>query len=142
MGHGFTVLRLPPYHCDLNPIELVWNLVKQNIESKNAGSISLPVLKQMTAQSISEISKEDWIKCCHSVKHIEDEYWCCDALMEEEVERIVINIGIVSSDEECDEDEMDYDRPGRGTDTADKGSSTDSADEIETSASDIQLLLE
>ncbi|KAJ4437593.1 hypothetical protein ANN_17738 [Periplaneta americana] len=31
--------------------------------------------------------------------------------MEEEVERIVINIGIVSSDEKCDEDEMDYDRP-------------------------------
>ncbi|KAJ4429146.1 hypothetical protein ANN_26149 [Periplaneta americana] len=55
--------------------------------------------------------------------------------MEEEVERIVINIGIVSSDEECDEDEMDYDRPGSSTDTADEGSSTDSADKIETSAS-------
>lgn len=51
--------------------------------------------------------------------------------MEEDVERVVINIGIVSSDE----DEMGYDRPGSSTDTADEGSSTDSADEIETSAS-------
>ncbi|KAJ4446742.1 hypothetical protein ANN_13439 [Periplaneta americana] len=92
----------------------------------------------MTAQSISEISKEVWIKCCQSVKHIEDECWRRDALMEEEVERVVINIGIVSSDE----DEMDYDRPDSSTDTADEGSSTDSADEIETSASGIQLLLE
>ncbi|KAJ4447945.1 hypothetical protein ANN_09954 [Periplaneta americana] len=96
----------------------------------------------MTAQSISEISKEVWIKCCQPIKHIEDEYWRRDALMEEEVERVVINIGIVSSDEECDEDEIDYDRPGSSTDTADEGSSTDSADEIETSASGIQLLLE
>ncbi|KAJ4439298.1 hypothetical protein ANN_07420 [Periplaneta americana] len=31
--------------------------------------------------------------------------------MEEEVERVVINIGIVVSDEECKEDEMDCDRP-------------------------------
>ncbi|XP_052124354.1 uncharacterized protein LOC113215480 [Frankliniella occidentalis] len=23
-SHGHTVLRLPPYHCELNPIELVW----------------------------------------------------------------------------------------------------------------------
>ncbi|KAJ4428383.1 hypothetical protein ANN_24402 [Periplaneta americana] len=38
--------------------------------------------------------------------------------MEEEVERIVINIGIVSSDEECDEDD---DRLGSSTDTADEG---------------------
>lgn len=95
-------------------------------------------MKQMTAQSISEISKEVWIKFCQSVKHIEDEYWRRDALMEEEVERVVINIGIVSSDG----GEMDYDRPGSSTDIAGEGSSTDSADEIETSASGIQLLLE
>lgn len=25
---GFTVVRLPPYHCELNPIELVWSQVK------------------------------------------------------------------------------------------------------------------
>ncbi|KAJ4436285.1 hypothetical protein ANN_18916 [Periplaneta americana] len=49
-----------------------------------------------------------------------------------------INTGIVSSDE----DEMDYDRPGSSTDTADEGSSNDSANKIEISASGIQLLLE
>jgi transposase len=26
---GHTVLRLPPYHCELNAIELVWAQVKQ-----------------------------------------------------------------------------------------------------------------
>ncbi|KAJ4441984.1 hypothetical protein ANN_11848 [Periplaneta americana] len=82
------------------------NAVKKKVQFNDGKDTfwRLSVLKQMTAQSISEISKEVWIKCCQSVKHIEDEYWRRAALMEEEVERAVINIGIVSSDEEYDED--------------------------------------
>ncbi|XP_040071785.1 uncharacterized protein LOC120844203 [Ixodes scapularis] len=30
-----TVLRLPPYHCELNPIELIWARVKREVASKN-----------------------------------------------------------------------------------------------------------
>ncbi|KAJ4451609.1 hypothetical protein ANN_03078 [Periplaneta americana] len=114
--------------------------VREGRSGKRSGRVGgdETIFKQRTSQSISEISKEDWIKCCQLVKHIEDEYWRRDALIEEKVERIVINIGIVSSDK----DEMDYDRPGSSTDTADEDSSTDSADEIETSASGAQLLLE
>ena len=26
---GHEVLRLPPYHCELNPIELAWSQVKR-----------------------------------------------------------------------------------------------------------------
>ncbi|XP_040061690.1 uncharacterized protein LOC120836726 [Ixodes scapularis] len=32
---GHTVLRLLPYHCELNPIELIWARVKQKYASKN-----------------------------------------------------------------------------------------------------------
>ncbi|KAJ4430223.1 hypothetical protein ANN_22435 [Periplaneta americana] len=75
-------------------------------------SFILPTLFETNDRTINKRNhKEDCIKCCQSVKYIEYEYWRRDALMEEEVERIVINIGIVSSDEECDEDEMDYDGP-------------------------------
>lgn len=35
--HGHTVIRLPPYHCDLNPIELVWAMVKKRIAEENVG---------------------------------------------------------------------------------------------------------
>jgi transposase len=31
---GHTVLRLPPYHPDLNPIELIWADVKQWVGTK------------------------------------------------------------------------------------------------------------
>ncbi|CAG9130999.1 unnamed protein product [Plutella xylostella] len=32
---GVTVLRLPPYHCELNPIELIWAQVKSYVGRNN-----------------------------------------------------------------------------------------------------------
>ncbi|XP_063623022.1 uncharacterized protein LOC134795119 [Cydia splendana] len=34
-AHGHTVMRLPPYHCDFNPIEMIWGIVKNKVASKN-----------------------------------------------------------------------------------------------------------
>ena len=31
--HGHIVLRLPPYHCVLNPIEFVWSQLKRKVRS-------------------------------------------------------------------------------------------------------------
>jgi transposase len=33
--HGHMVIRLPPYHPDLNPIETIWGIVKTRIAAKN-----------------------------------------------------------------------------------------------------------
>jgi len=33
--YGHTVIRLPPYHPDLNPIEKIWGIVKTRIAAKN-----------------------------------------------------------------------------------------------------------
>ncbi|KAF0692110.1 DDE 3 domain-containing protein [Aphis craccivora] len=33
MGH--EVIRLPPYHCQYNPIELIWGQVKREVAKKN-----------------------------------------------------------------------------------------------------------
>lgn len=41
--HGHTVVRLPPYHCDLNPIELIWGIAKHKIAAQNVGSIDIKV---------------------------------------------------------------------------------------------------
>lgn len=32
---GHTILWLPPYHCNLNPIELVWGQVKEYVARNN-----------------------------------------------------------------------------------------------------------
>ncbi|CAG9790416.1 unnamed protein product [Diatraea saccharalis] len=35
--HNHELLLLPPYHCDLNPIEMVWSQAKRKIASRNIG---------------------------------------------------------------------------------------------------------
>jgi hypothetical protein len=44
--YGHTVLRLPPYHPELNPIEKIWEQVKQWVASHN-----------VQAQNMSNIRK-------------------------------------------------------------------------------------
>lgn len=34
-SHGHEVLRLPPYHCTLNPIEMIWGIMKQKVADNN-----------------------------------------------------------------------------------------------------------
>ena len=34
--HGYTVVRLPPYHCDLNPIELIWANIQNYVARRNS----------------------------------------------------------------------------------------------------------
>lgn len=39
--YGHVVLRLPPYHCILNPIEMVWSQIKRKVVSQNIKSRTL-----------------------------------------------------------------------------------------------------
>jgi hypothetical protein len=41
-GRGISLLRLPPYHPELNPIELVWGNIKVNINSIISSVVSYP----------------------------------------------------------------------------------------------------
>ena len=35
-ANGHEVLRLPPYHCELNPIEMVWGQLKAYVARRNS----------------------------------------------------------------------------------------------------------
>lgn len=59
------VLRLPPYHCELNPIELVWAQIKNEVASKNT-RFKLSDVHELFFQAVSNITADNWQKC---VKH-------------------------------------------------------------------------
>ncbi|XP_011692512.1 PREDICTED: uncharacterized protein LOC105452789 isoform X2 [Wasmannia auropunctata] len=51
---GKTVLRLPPYHSDLNPIEIIWSMIKKSIKSSNNNGNAEDV-KLLVEQGVSQI---------------------------------------------------------------------------------------
>jgi len=49
------VLRLQPYHCELNSIELAWLSVKQYVKMNNT-SYKLPDLKQLLFEGVERVT--------------------------------------------------------------------------------------
>ena len=90
---GHEILRLPPYHCELNPIELAWSQVKRYIKEFNK-LYTLTAFKELTFKGFDQVGAEDWKKLIEHVKRkFEDKYWAEDGLLEEGVDEFVFCVG-------------------------------------------------
>jgi transposase len=57
-AHGHTVIRLPPYMCDLNPLELAWRQIKDYVRSHNTSEdMSLTRLQELEQEAIKGVTK-------------------------------------------------------------------------------------
>ncbi|XP_045453649.1 uncharacterized protein LOC123662923 [Melitaea cinxia] len=72
-SQGHEVLRLPPYQCDLNPIEYIWNLMKQRVADKNV-SQSEKEIEKLTRDAIKSISADDWKTEINHVDRLRQQY--------------------------------------------------------------------
>jgi transposase len=63
LNRDVIILRLPPYHCDLNPIENIWSQVKGEV-GRNNKTFKLEDLQQLLEHSLSKVTPENWKKCC------------------------------------------------------------------------------
>ncbi|TKR68484.1 hypothetical protein L596_024463 [Steinernema carpocapsae] len=55
--NGIFVLRLPPYHANLNAIEPIWAHVKNNVRKNVSHRDKLPVVVALTENAFSSISQ-------------------------------------------------------------------------------------
>lgn len=88
--HGHELLRLPPYHCDLNPIEKIWSIAKRRVAEKNVAQDPKQII-ELTQRAFASITPEDWSIQCKHVEHIEDEYFKNDGIIDVEMERFIIS---------------------------------------------------
>lgn len=102
--HGHTTLRLPPYHPDLNPIELVWGYIKGKV-GRDCLLSSLEDKTTFLEKCFSEYTQKMWQECCSHVKNIEEEYVRNDGIMDERIDNIIINVGGNTSSEESEEED-------------------------------------
>ena len=57
----------PPYHCELNPIELAWAAEKNHVAGKNK-DMSLDSVKKLFRKKREELPEDFWRKCVEHVK--------------------------------------------------------------------------
>lgn len=106
MEKGHTILRLPPYHCMFNPIELIWAQLKSEVKKRNSnGDQSLKRVEEITHEAMNKITPETWRSCISHTKKIEEEYRAKDIAQDHLFEEFIINIMSDTSDENESEDD-------------------------------------
>lgn len=101
---GVEVLRLPPYHCELNPIELVWADVKGYV-ARNNTTFKMADVKKLFQEALDNITAEKWKNCISHVKKEESKLGGLDHEVDKTVDSFIINVtGETSSSESSDSD--------------------------------------
>jgi transposase len=106
-SYGHKVLRLPPYHCQFNPIELIWGITN-NYYDRHIGRDGYAEnnVVDMWEEALRQITPEMWR---NSVRHTEDKikkWWDREQLLEDHVEPLIFvaNTGDSSSEFDSDDD--------------------------------------
>lgn len=71
MNMDNMVIRLPPYHCQYNPTELIWAQIKKYVVTNNT-TFKMEDVKRLTKEAIEKITVEDWKKCVHHAEEYQE----------------------------------------------------------------------
>jgi len=71
---GHEVLRLPPYNCELNPIEMVWSQLKLNVRRRNQNPELSAAVVDLVKEEAEKIPAELWENCCRHAHTLEAVY--------------------------------------------------------------------
>ncbi len=82
ISFGHKVLRTPPYHPELQPIETCWGVVKNHV-ARNCDFTVKNLIKQLDC-GFNKVSAATCEKIIKKVREIEDEFWATDIKMDEQ----------------------------------------------------------
>lgn len=72
-----VVLRLPPYHCELNPIELAWSVAKNHVKLNNK-SFKLLDVKNLLIKDVEKVGAGMWKNFIGHINKEEEKFWNMD----------------------------------------------------------------
>lgn len=100
------MVRLPPYHSELNAIEFVWADLKRKVAEQATTRGRIERVKEIGMKILSEMSLESIEKYCQHVHNVEKEFIKMHNLqLNRRVARFVIPTDDGGDDEQSDSDE-------------------------------------
>ncbi|XP_029347324.1 uncharacterized protein LOC100168529 [Acyrthosiphon pisum] len=79
------VLRLPPYHSELNPMELAWSFVKRYVKTNNT-TFKLPDVQKLLHEGVELVTPQLWKNFINQVIKEEDQFFEIDFITDELLE--------------------------------------------------------
>lgn len=102
---GHEVFRIPPYHSELNPIELAWGKIKKDIALTTA-KLQTKEEQEKMMSAIKAMNTEMWTSFMGEVMEIEENFWLVDCV-EGDREALGFRLDDHECDEDTDEEDMD-----------------------------------
>ena len=78
--NGHIVLRTPPYHPELQPIEICWGVVKNEV-GRNC-NFTMQNLENQLEEAFKKVTSETCDKIIRKIRQVEDKFWEEDAKMD------------------------------------------------------------
>ena len=103
---GHCVIRLPPYHCEFNPIELIWAQVKDFVRKRNT-KFNIGHLLQVFQDGVNSITAERWRDACGKAEKTEKFYWERDQLTDRITNQFSINLEVESDEVDLEEEKKE-----------------------------------
>jgi len=101
------ILRLPPYHCELNPIELAWSSIKNFVKMNNT-TFKLPDVQQLFRDGVDRVTPEMWKNFVEHTKKEEDKFWTIDFHVESVLDNMDSTIMTITGDTTSGSDDSDF----------------------------------
>jgi len=79
--HNMNVLRLPPYHCELNPIKMAWSMVKNYVNINNT-TYKLDDGLELIDKAVDKVNSYVWKDFINIVVEEEKKFWDMDFIMD------------------------------------------------------------
>ena len=98
--HGHEVLRLPPHHNHLNPMEHIWHQVKSEMKRKSQANQTLQAVEELIKDAVTSVTEKDWRMCIQRTREIEEEYRNKDKAVDHMLEKLTNSLDESSTDEE------------------------------------------
>ncbi|XP_060839202.1 uncharacterized protein LOC132920662 [Rhopalosiphum padi] len=108
INYNKAILRLPPHHSELNPIQSAWSVVNNHMKTNNYTSSNLDDIRQLINDGVKLVTPEMMANFVdHSVKE-ENKLWDLDFIIDDLLEEVVtesntaVTINLVTSSESSD----------------------------------------
>ena len=88
---GHNVIRLPPYHCQYNPIELIWAQVKGYVADRNT-TFRIADTERLVHEAIDTVSVSAWESCVRHAEKIQEDDYNRELLIDTALEPIIIDL--------------------------------------------------
>jgi transposase len=79
--HGHEILRTPPYHPELQPIETCWAVVKNQIARHS--KFTMAYLLEQLDEAFESVTEETCTGLIRKVRKVEDDFWTEDVLLDQ-----------------------------------------------------------